>query len=63
MDKFRVLLVAGTCAAIFALAFSWGVPTRCVQLPNGMNIGKQAIIDFAECSENPAAPGHEFRKE
>ncbi|MEW9921088.1 hypothetical protein AB2B41_15855 [Marimonas sp. MJW-29] len=48
MDKFRGLLITGICAAIFALAFSWGVPTRCVQLPNGMNIGKQAIIDLAK---------------
>lgn len=46
MDKLRILFVTGICAAISAIAFSWGVPTRCVQLPNGMNIGKQALIDL-----------------
>lgn len=46
MDSFRPLFIAGTCAAICALVFSWGVATRCVQLPNGMNIGKQALIDL-----------------
>lgn len=48
MDRLRPLFVTGICAAIFALVFSWGISTRCVQLPNGINIGRQAIVDFAK---------------
>jgi len=47
MDSFRPLLVIGTLSAVLALGFFWGVPTHCVQLPNGLNIGKQALIDLS----------------
>lgn len=33
-------------AAVLSLGFYWGLPTHCVQLPNGLNIGKQALIDL-----------------
>ena len=46
MDRFGSLLVIGTLSAVLALGFYWGVPTHCVQLPNGLNIGKQALIDL-----------------
>ena len=46
MDRFRPFLVIGTLSAALTLGFFWGVPTRCVQLPNGLNIGKQALIDL-----------------
>ena len=46
MDSFRPLLVIGLVVAVFALGFFWGVPTHCVQLPNGLNIGKQALLDL-----------------
>lgn len=46
MDRYRPLLAIGVLAAILSLGFYWGVPTRCVQLPNGLNIGKQALIDL-----------------
>jgi len=46
MDSFRPLLAIGMVAAVFALGFFWGVPTHCVQLPNGLNIGKQALLDL-----------------
>ena len=45
MDSFRPLLAIGTLSAVLALGFFWGGPTHCVQLPNGLNIGKQALID------------------
>ena len=48
MDRYRAHFILGICIAAFASAFFWGIPTHCVQLPNGMNIGKQAIIDFAK---------------
>jgi len=47
MDSFRPLLAIGTLSAVLALGFFWGVPTHCVQLPNGLNIGKQALIDLS----------------
>lgn len=34
-------------------AFFWGFPTQCVQLPNGMNIGKQALIDLSRSYFKP----------
>lgn len=46
MDRFGSLLVIGTLSAVLTLVFLWGVPTHCVQLPNGLNIGKQALIDL-----------------
>ena len=46
MDSIRPLFVIGTLSAVLTLGFFWGVPTHCVQLPNGMNIGKQALIDL-----------------
>lgn len=46
MDSFRPPLAVGMVAAVFALGFFWGVPTHCVQLPNGLNIGKQALLDL-----------------
>lgn len=39
-------MAVGMVAAVFALGFFWGVPTHCVQLPNGLNIGKQALLDL-----------------
>ena len=46
MDRFGSLLVIGTLSAVLTLVFLWRVPTHCVQLPNGLNIGKQALIDL-----------------
>ncbi|MFZ7094496.1 hypothetical protein [Primorskyibacter sp. 2E233] len=46
MDRLGSLLVIGTLSVVLALGFYWGVPTHCVQLPNGLNIGKQALIDL-----------------
>lgn len=48
MDSFRQLLTIGACALVFASGFLWGVPTHCVQLPSGINIGKQALIDLSK---------------
>ena len=47
MDRFRPLWAIGMVAAVLSLGFFWGVPTHCVQLPNGLNIGKQALIDIS----------------
>ena len=47
MDKYYPLLAAGMFVVVFASGFFWGLPTRCVQLPNGLNIGKQALIDLS----------------
>ena len=46
MHKNCKIFVWGMVAATFALVALWGVPTSCVRLPNGMNIGKQALIDL-----------------
>lgn len=46
MDSFRPLFAIGTLSAVLTLGLLWGVPTHCVQLPNGLNIGKQALIDL-----------------
>lgn len=46
MDSFRPLFAIGTLSAVLILGLLWGVPTHCVQLPNGLNIGKQALIDL-----------------
>ena len=46
MDRFRPWLIVGICTAVLATAFFWGIPTQCVKLPNGLNIGKQALIDL-----------------
>ena len=47
MDKYRSYLAVGIVAAVFMSSFFWGVPTSCVRLPNGLNIGKQALIDLS----------------
>jgi len=47
MDRYRPLLAIGIVAAVLSLGLYWGVPTHCVQLPNGLNIGKQALIDLS----------------
>lgn len=47
MDRYRPLLAIGMVAAVLSSGFYWGVPTHCVQLPNGLNIGKQALIDLS----------------
>lgn len=41
------LLLIGVCVAVFASGLFWGFPTRCVQLPNGVNIGRQALVNLA----------------
>lgn len=46
MGKFRPLFIAGICA-ILAFVFFRGIPTACVKLPSGMNIGLQAVIDLS----------------
>lgn len=46
MDRYRPYFIFAICAAVLSMAFIWGVPTHCVQLPNGLNIGKQALIDL-----------------
>jgi len=47
MDRYRPLFAIGIVAAVLSLGLYWGVPTHCVQLPNGLNIGKQALIDLS----------------
>ena len=47
MDKYRSYLAVGIVAAVFMSSFFWGVPTSCFRLPNGLNIGKQALIDLS----------------
>lgn len=34
-------------AIVLSLGFHWGIPTHCVKLPNGLNIGKKALIDLS----------------
>lgn len=46
MDRYRPHFIIAICTAVLATAFLWGVPTHCVQLPNGLSIGKQALIDL-----------------
>ena len=48
MAKYRKTLIFGVVSALMALAIYRGVPTSCVRLPNGLNIGKQALIDLGE---------------
>lgn len=39
--------ITAMLAAVFLFGLYWGIPTRCVQLPNGLNIGAQALIDLS----------------
>ena len=32
---------------VLVVGYIWGVKTHCVQLPNGINIGKQAVFDLS----------------
>jgi len=48
MAKYLKTLTFGVVSALIAFAIHRGVPTSCVRLPNGLNIGKQALIDLGE---------------
>jgi len=41
------VLAIGMIATVLSFGVYWGLPTYCVQLPNGLNIGKQALIDLS----------------
>ncbi len=46
MGRYRLFFATAMLGAVLSLGFHWGLPTHCVQLPNGLNIGKQALIDL-----------------
>ncbi|MEN8710186.1 MAG: hypothetical protein ABF310_09260 [Paracoccaceae bacterium] len=48
MPEYRPSFAAVVFVSVLAFGVYWGLPTRCVQLPNGLNIGKQAVIDLSE---------------
>lgn len=46
MDKVaRIAAVAGLLA-VGTFAYTFGMPTSCVRLPNGLSLGKQALVDL-----------------
>jgi len=46
MDRYGPPLAVGMLTAVLLYWLYWGGPTHCVQLPNGLNIGAQALIDL-----------------
>ena len=47
MHRALKIFIFGIFLSVLALAGYRGVPTSCVRLPNGINIGKQALIDLS----------------
>lgn len=47
MHRALKIFTFGTFLYLLALAGYRGVPTSCVRLPNGINIGKQALVDLS----------------
>ena len=41
------IFIFGIFLSVLALAGYRGVPTSCLRLPNGINIGKQALVDMS----------------
>ena len=39
--------IGGSLILGLSFVYIWGVPTACVRLPNGLNIGKQALLDLS----------------
>ena len=37
----------GGIILVLGSVYLWGIPTSCVQLPNGLKIGKQALLDLS----------------
>ena len=53
MLKFVKIIVFIILAVTFALIAQMGIKTTCARLPNGMNIGYQALIDLSTPYSKP----------
>lgn len=54
MDRAAAILSLLIPTVLVGFASYWGMPTSCVRLPNGLNIGEAAVFNFSGNSIRPS---------